>query len=176
MVDPRMRVVDGGLRPLDNPINIHGLHNMDLNRPEEQTRLDTNLVYPLTDGVMDLTHLRRFRRIPLTQDSVNSFIYKYCYVMDNMENCFVRGRRQRRVMDQMLTKQFLPWIRDNLIECLDESRWPLEMILFESLDDLLSCKFPKVHSGSCWQAIAQCYRRIQAIEGWVEESDSEEEP
>ena len=175
MVDPRMRVADGGLRDLDNPINVHGLDNMDLNRPEERTRLDTNLVYPLTDRVLDLTHLRRFRRVPLTQDSVNSFVCKYCFVMDAEENCLCVGRRQKRIMHQMLVKQFLPWIRDNLIDCLDESRWPLEMILFKGLDDLLPCKFPKVHSGSCWQAIAQCYRRIQAMEGWVEDSESEEE-
>ena len=170
-----MRVEDGGLRSLENPINVHGLRNMDLGRPEERTRLDTNLVWPLTERSLDLTHLRRFRRIPLTQESVNSFVYKYCYVMDAEENCLYVGRRKKRVMHQMLVRQFLPWIRDNLIECLDDSRWPLEMILFKGLDDLLPCKFPKVHSGSCWQAIAQCYRRIQAIEGWVEESESEEE-
>ena len=175
MVDPRMRAVDSGLRDLANPINVHGLNNMDLNRPEQRTRLDANLVWPLTERTMDLTHLRRFRRIPLTQDSVNSFIYKYCFAMDAEENCFVRGRRQKRVMGQMLTKQFLPWIRDNLIECLDDSRWPLEMILFKGLDDLLLDKFPKIHSGACWQAIAQCYYRIQRMEGWVEESESEEE-
>ena len=172
-----MRVVDGGLRSLENPVNVHGLQNMNMNRPEEHTRLDTNLVWPLTERALDLTHLRRFRRVPLTQDSVNSFVYKYCFVMDAEENCLYVGRRQKRVMHQMLVKQFLPWIRDNLIDCLDESRWPLEMILFKGLDDLLPCKFPKVHSGSCWQAIAQCYRRIQAMEGWVEEeSESEEEP
>ena len=172
-----MRVADGGLRALDNPINIHGLHNMDLNRPEEHTRLDTNLVWPLTERrSLDLTHLRRYRRIPLTQASVNSFVYKYCFVMDAEENCLYVGRRQKRVMHQMLVRQFLPWIRDNLIECLDDSRWPLEMILFKGLDDLLPCKFPKVHAGACWQAIAQCYYRIQRMEGWVEESDSEEEP
>ena len=119
MVDPRMRVVDGGLRALDNPINVHGLDNLDLNRPEERTRLDTNLVYPLTDRVLDMTHLRRFRRVPLTQDSVNSFVYKYCFVMDAEENCLWVGRRQKRIMHQMLVKQFLPWIRDNLIDCLD---------------------------------------------------------
>ena len=175
MVDPRMRVEDGGLRSLENPINVHGLHNMDLGRPEERTRLDTNLVWPLAERSLDLTHLRRFRRVPLTQESVNSFVYKYCFVMDAEENCLYVGRRQKRVMHQMLVRQFLPWIRDNLIECLDDSRWPLEMILFKGLDDLLPCKFPKVHSGSCWQAIAQCYRRIQAMEGWVEESESEEE-
>ena len=176
MVDPRMRVEDGGLRSLENPINVHGLHNMDLDRPEEHTRLDTNLVWPPTERALDLTHLRRYRQVPLTQDSVNSFVYKYCFVMDAEENCLYVGRRQKKVMHQMLVRQFLLWIRDNLIDCLDESRWPLEMILFKGLDDLLPCKFPKVHSGSCCQAIAQCYRRIQAMEGWVEESESEEEP
>ena len=158
-----MRVVDGGLRSLTNPINVHGLNNMNMNRPEERTRLDVNLVYPATERAVDLTHLRRFRRVPLTQASVNSFIYKYCYVMDNVENCLYVGRWQKRIMQRML------------IECLDESRWPLEMILFETLDDLLPCKFPKIHSGSCWQAIAQCYHRIQTMEAWVEEESEEEE-
>ena len=166
-----MRVMDGGLRTLANPINVHGLNNMDMNRPEERTRLDVNPVYPPTDRALDLTHLRRFRRVPLTQASVNSFVYKYCYVMDVEENCLYVGRHQKKIMHQMLTKQFLPWIRANLIDCLDESRWPLEMILFETLDDLLPCKFPKIHSGSCWQAIAQCYHRIQAMEAWVEEEE-----
>ena len=175
MVDPRMRVVNGGLRSLANPANIHGLNNMDMNRPEERTRLDANLPYWSTERNLDLALLRRYRRVPLTQDSVNSFIYKYCYVMDNVENCLYVARHQKRIMQQMLTKQFLPWIRNNLIDCLDESRWPLEMILFETLDDLLPCKFPKIHSGSCWQAIAQCYHRIQKMEAWVEESEEEEE-
>ena len=170
-----MRVVDGGLRSLANPINVHGLDNMDMNRPEERTRLDTNLVWPPTERTLDLTHLRRYRRVPLTQDSANSFVYKYCFVMDAEENCLYVGRHQKRIMHQMLVRQFLPWIRANLIDCLDESRWPLEMILFKGLDDLLPCKFPKVHSGSCWQAISQCYRRIQAMEGWVDESESEEQ-
>ena len=174
MVDPRMRVVDGGLRSLANPVNIHGLENMNMNRPEERTRLDTNLVWP-RERALDLTHLRRYRRVPLTQASVNSFVYKYCFVMDAEENCLYVGRHQKRIMHQMLVRQFLPWIRANLIDCLDESRWPLEMILFKGLDDLLPCKFPKVHSGSCWQAIAQRYRRIQAMQEWVEESESEEE-
>ena len=168
-----MRVVDGGLRTLANPINVHGLNNMDMNRPEERTRLDVNLVYPVTERALDLTHLRRFRRVPLTQASVNSFVYKYCYVMDNEENCLYVGRWQKRIMHRMLVQQFLPWIRANLIDCLDESRWPLEMILFETLDDLLPDKFPKVHSGSCWQAIAQCYHRIQKMQAWVEESEDE---
>ena len=170
-----MRAVDSGLRDLVNPINVHGLNNMDLGRPEERTRLEANLPSWWSETNLDLALLRRYRRIPLTQASVNSFVYKYCYTMDNEENCLNIGRRQKRVMHQMLVKQFLPWIRDNLIECLDDSRWPLEMILFKGLDDLLLDKFPKIHSGACWQAIAQCYYRIQRMEGWVEESESEEE-
>ena len=156
-----MRVEDGGLRDLANPINVHGLKNMDLGRPKERTRLGANPVYPPTSMNLDLTLLRRCRRVPLKQAIVNSFVYKYCYTMDNEENCLNIGRWQKRIMHQMLVRQFLPWIRNNLIDCLDESRWPLEMILFESLDDLLPDKFPKVHSGSCWQAIAKCYQRIQ---------------
>ena len=169
-----MRVVDSGLRDLTNPINVHGLGNMDVNRPVEHTRLDAHPIYPATERNLDLKYLRRFRRVPLTQAMVNSFVYKYCFVMDVEENCLCVGRRQKRVMQQMLVQQFLPWIRDNLIDGLDESRWPLEMILFETLDDLLPCKFPKIHSGSCWQAIAQCYHRIQAMEAWVEESEEEQ--
>ena len=78
-----MRVVHGGLRALDNPVNVHGLGNMDMNRPEERTRLDANLPYWSTERNLDLALLRRYRRVPLTQDSVNSFVYKYCYVFDN---------------------------------------------------------------------------------------------
>ena len=57
--------------------------------------------------------------------------------MNDEENCLSIGRRQKQVMTRMLTKQFLPWMRDNLVDCLDETQWPLEMILFEALDDLL---------------------------------------
>ena len=170
-----MRVVDGGLRTLANPINIHGLENMNMNHPEERTRLDTNPVYPQTERNLDLTHLRRFRRVLLTQAIVNGFIYKYCFVMDAEENCLYVGRHQKQVLGQMLVKQFLPWIRNDLIDCLDESRWPLEMILFETLDELLPDKFAKVHSGSCWQAIAQCYQRIQKMQAWLEEEDDEDD-
>ena len=81
-----MRVVDGGLRTLDNPINIHGLSNMDVNRPEERKRLDTNPVWPPRVRALDLTLLRRYRRVPLTQASVNSFVYKYCCVFSDKEN------------------------------------------------------------------------------------------
>ena len=168
-----MRVEGGGLRTLENPINVHGLENMDLGRPEERTRLEANPVYPATSRNLDLTLLRRCRRVPLTQAIVNSFVYKFCYVMDNEENCLNIGHRQKRVMRQMLVRQFLPWIRENLIDCLDGSRWPLEMILFEALDDLLPAKFPKIHSGSCWQTIVQCYLRIQQMQRWVDEEDEE---
>ena len=174
MVDPRMRVENGGLRDLSSVVNVCSLQNINVGRPEEQTRLDDNPIYPPTERNLDLKYLRRYRRVPLTQAIVNSFVYKYCYVMDVEENCLCVGRHQKKIMQQMLVKQFLPWIRDNLIDCLDESRWPLEMVLFESLDDLLPDKFPKVHSDSCWQAIAQCYPRIQAMEAWVEESEEEE--
>ena len=166
-----MRVEGGGLRTLFNP----GLENMDLGRPVERTRLEANPVYLPTERNLDLTLLRRYRRVPLTQAIVNSFVYKFCYVMDVEENCSNIGRHQKRNMRQMLVRQFIPWIRANLIDCLDESRWPLEMILFESLDDLLPDKFPKIHSGSCWQAIAQCYRRIQQMQRWVEEDEDEDE-
>ena len=164
-------MVGGGLRPLDNPINVHGLDNMREGYPEERTRLVARPIFSLTDRNLDLTHLHRFRRVPLTQAIVNSFVYKYCYVLDNEENCLDIGRRQKNVKGRMLTKQFLPWIRDNLIDCLDETRWPLEMILFETLDNLLADKFPKVHSGSCWQAIVQCYQRIQQMQRWLEEDE-----
>ena len=175
MVDPRIRVVDGGLRDLANPINVHGLDNMDMNCPEEHTRLDARLVYPPTERSLHLTLLRRYRRVPLTQASVNSFIYMYCCVFDDVENYLYVGRHQIQVMQRMLTEQFLPWIRTNLIDCLDESRYPLEMILFKALDDLLPDKFPKVHSGSCWQMIVQCYLRIQQMQRWVEEEEDEEQ-
>ena len=164
-----MRVENGGLRDLSSVVNVCSLQNINVRRPEEQTRLDDNPIYPPTEKNLDLKYLRRYRRVPLTQALVNSFIFKYCYVLDIEENCLGCGGRQKRVMRQMLTKQFLPWIRDNLVECLDESRWPLEMILFEALDNFLPDKFPKIHSGSCWQAIAQCYRRIQEMQRWVDE-------
>ena len=166
-----MRVAGEGLRPLDNPINVHGLHNMNVNRPEERTRLDAQPIDPASQRNLDLTHLRCFRRVPLTKTIVNSFVYKYCYVMDVEEYCLNIGRRQKKVMGTMLVRQFLPWTRDNLMECLDDSRWPLEMVLFETLDNLLPDKFPKVLSGSCWQAIVQCYQRIQEMQRWMEEEE-----
>ena len=95
MVDPRMRVEDGGLRDLINPINVHGLHNMDLGRPEERTRLEANPPYPPSSLNLDMSLLRRCRRVPLTQAIVNSFVYKYCYTMDNEENCLNIGHRQK---------------------------------------------------------------------------------
>ena len=76
-------------------------------------------------------------------------------------------------MGRMLVQHFLRWIRNNLIDCLDEFRWPPEMVLFETLDSLLPDKFPKVNSGSCWQAIAQCYQRIQKMQAWLEDEDEE---
>ena len=90
-----MHIVDGGLRSLDNPINIYGLHNMDLDRPEERTRLEANLPSWPSEMNLDLALLRRCRRVPLTQAIVNSFVYKYCYTMDNEENCLNIGRRQK---------------------------------------------------------------------------------
>ena len=83
--------------------------------------------------------------------------------MGDEENCLQCGRHQKQVMRQMLERQFLPWIRANLIDCLDETRQPLEMTLFEALDDLLLDNFPKVHSGSCWQAIVQHYQHLKEM-------------
>ena len=144
-----MRVVGGGFRDLDNPVNVLGLANMSEGYPEARVRLEGHPVRPTSQRNVDLKYLRRFRRTRLTHKSVNAFVNNYCYIMADEENCFECGRRQKRVMGEMLEKQFLPWIRDNLIDCLDEDRWPLELILFKTLDDLLLDKFPKVRSGSC---------------------------
>ena len=173
MVDPRMRVAGGGLQELDNPINVHGLNNMDMNRPEERTRLDTNPIDPQTERSRDLTHLRRFHPVPMSQDSVNSFIHKYCFILDNEENCLWFGQSQKEVMGEMFVRQFVPWIRNHLVYHLDESQWPLEMDLFETLNDLLPDKFPEIHSSSRWRAITQCYRRLQRLQGWVEADEDE---
>ena len=105
----------------------------------------------------------------MTQESVNGFVNNYYFIMHDEENCLEHGRRQKRVMIRMLTKQFLPWIRDNLVDCLDEDRWPLEMVLFEALDDLLPDKFPKIYLSSCWQAIAHRYLHIQEMQKCVDE-------
>ena len=143
-----MRVVGGGLRTLDNPMNVYGVENMSVGYPEESTRLDGYPIFPPTPRNIDIKYLRRCRRVPLTHQLVNGFVNNYCYFMGDEENCLECGRRQKKVMERMLEKQFLPWIRDNLIDCLDEDRWPLEMILFKALDDLLLDKFPKIRSGS----------------------------
>ena len=168
MVDPRMRVAGGGLRDLVNPINEHGLDNMSTGYPEARTMLEGHPIHPTTPRNIDLKYLRRFRRVRLTHNVVNGFINSYCHIIHNEENCLDIGRRQKKVMEQMLVKQFLPWISDNLVECLDEDGWPLEMILFQALDNLLADKFLKIHSGSCCQAIAQCYHRIKEMREWVD--------
>ena len=139
---PRMRIVGEGLKDLTTAVNICRLQNIHVGYPEQRTRFDNNPIYPETPLNLDLKHLWRYRRVPLTQALVNSFIYKYCYVLDVEENCLGQGWRQKRAMRKMLTRQFLPWIRDNLVDCLDETCWPLEMILFEALDNLLADKFP----------------------------------
>ena len=169
MVDPRRRVEGGGLRTLDSAINERGLENMSEGYPKPRVRLDDHPVRPTSERNLDLKYLRRCRRTRLTHKSVNAFVNNYCSIVADEENCLQCGRRQKQVMGEMLEKQFLPWIRDNLIDCLDESRWPLEIILFKALDDLLLDNFPKVRSGSCWQAITQCYRRIQEMQRWVDE-------
>ena len=164
-----MRVAGVGLQDLVNPANVYGLDNMNLNRPEERTLLEDHPVRVTSQRSFDLKYLRRCRRIRLTHGLVDGFINNYCYIMQSEENFLRCGRRQKRVMGTMLERQFLPWIRDNLVYHLDESQWPLRMILFEALDDLLLDKFPKLHSGSCWQAIVQCYLYLQQMRRWMEE-------
>ena len=164
-----MRVEDGGLRTLENPINVHGLENINLNRPEERTMLEDHPVRVTTPRSFDLKYLRRYRRVRLTHGLVDGFLNNYCFMMINEENCFGDGRRQKQVLGQMLVRQFLPWIRNNLICCLDETQWPLQMDLFQAMDDLLLDKFPKVHSGSCWQAIVQHYQHLKEMQAWLEE-------
>ena len=166
-----MRVEGGSLRTLDNPINVHGLENMSVGYPEARTMLDGHPIQATSPRNWDLKYLRRFRRTRSTQKSVNGFVNNYCHIINNEENCLECGRRQKRVMGEMMERQFLPWIRDNLIDCLDAEIWPLEMILFKALDDLLLDKFPKVRSGFSWQAITQCYRRIQEMQRWVEKTE-----
>ena len=106
-----MRVVGGGLRTLDNLINVYGVENMSVGYPEEQTMLDNHPIFPPTQRNIDLKYLRRFRRVPPTHDVVNGFINNYCYIIQNEENCLDIGRRQKQVMGLMLVRQFLPWIR-----------------------------------------------------------------
>ena len=164
-----MRVVGGGMRELDNPINVYGLSNINMNRPGERTILEDHPVRASTPTSFDLKYLRRYRRVRLTHGLVDGFVHNYCFMMINEENCFGDGRRQKQVLGQMLVRQFLPWIRNNLICCLDETQWPLQMDLFRVLDDLLLDKFPKVHSGSCWRAIVQHYQHLKEMQAWLEE-------
>ena len=173
MADPRRRVVGGGLRDLDSPVNERGLENMSVGYPEARVRLDDQPIPPTSQRNLDLKYLRRCRKTRLTHQSVNAFINNYCFIMSDEENCLRCGRRQKRVMEQKLERQFLPWIRDNLIDCLDEDQWPLETILFKALDDLLLDNFPKVRSDSCWQAITQCYRRIREMQRWIDKLEKQ---
>ena len=169
MVDPRRRVEGGGLQSLDSIINERGLENVSEGYPEPRVRLDDHPVRMTSPRSLDVKYLRRYRRLRLNQGLVDGFVNNYCFMMLDEENFLQNGRRQKQVMGAMLVRQILPWIRDNLFDCLDESRWPLQMNLFWALDDLLQDKFPKVHLGACWQAIAQCYQRIQTMQAWVEE-------
>ena len=115
--------VGGGLRALDNPMNAYGLKNISVGYPEERTRLGGHPIYPATPRNLDLKYLRRCTRVPLAHESVNGFINNYCSIMGNEENYLDIGRRQEKVMEQMLVKQFLSWIRDSRAVCLDDSRW-----------------------------------------------------
>ena len=173
MVDPRMRVTGAGLKDLENPVNVYGLGNMDLNRPEEETLLEGNPIRVTSPRTFDPKYLHRYRRIRLDHGLVDGFINNYCFILQDEENFLRCGRRQKRVMGQMLERQFLPWIRGHLVYHLDESQWPLRMILFWALDDLLLDKFPKLHSGACWQAIAQCYLYLQQAKRWMEEEEEQ---
>ena len=173
MVDPRMRVEEGGLRDLDSPVNVHRLENMSAGYLEPKVILDDQPVRPTSERNLDLKYLRRCRRVSLNHNMVNSFVNNYCFIMGDEENCLQCGRCQKQVMRQMLERQYLPWIRANLIDCLDETRRPLEMTLFEALDDLLLDNFPKVHSGSCWQAIVQHYQHLKEMQAWLEEEEEE---
>ena len=164
-----MRVAGVGLQDLVNPVNVYGLDNMDLNRPEERTMLEDHPVRVTSPRSFDIKYLRRCRRLRLTHGLVDGFVNNYCFMMLNEENCFGDGRRQKQVLRQMLVRQILPWIRNNLICCLDETQWPLQMDLFRVLDDLLADKFPKIHSGSCWRAIVQHYQHLQEMQTWLEE-------
>ena len=171
MVDPRMRVEGGGLRELDNPVNVHRLENMSVGYPEATTMLEDHPIQPSSPRNIDLKYLLRCRRVRLTHNLLDSFVNNYCFIIQNEENCLDIGRRQKQVMGQMLVKQFLPWIRHNLVDCLDETQWPLQMDLFKVLDDLLLDKFPKIHSGSCWQAIVQHYQHLKEMQRWLEEEE-----
>ena len=164
-----MRAEGGGLRTLENPINVHGLENMSEGYPEPRVRLDDHPIRVTSERSLDLKYLRRYRRLRLTHGLVDGFVNNYCYIMQSEENFLHCGRRQKQVMRTMLVRHFLPWIRDNLVYHLDESQWPLRMDLFEALTDLLLDNFPKVHSGSCWQAIVQCYLYLQQMQRWLNE-------
>ena len=61
MVDPRMRVAGVGLQDLVNPVNVYGLDNMDLNRPEERTMLEDHPVRVTSPRSFDIKYLRRCR-------------------------------------------------------------------------------------------------------------------
>ena len=81
MVDPRMRVVNGGLRTLENPINVYGLENMSEGYPEPRVRLDEHPIRVTSERSLDLKYLRRCRRIRLNHGLVDGFVNNYCYIM-----------------------------------------------------------------------------------------------
>ena len=52
-----MRVAGVGLQDLANPVNVYGLNNMDLNRPEERTLLQDHPVRVTSESSGMLRHV-----------------------------------------------------------------------------------------------------------------------
>ena len=105
---------------LNSFVNVHGDESLTKGVAEETTRLERSA--DLEEAWhADAILFRRFHKIPLDQEGAHVF----------------RFRRQKKIMGKVLTKVLIPFIYENQAECLDETRWPIAMELFEALGDRL---------------------------------------
>ena len=109
---------------------------------------------------VDVLLLRRRRRLYLDQEGAHLFARYYWCIMAYDENSF-RHKNQKRVLRKMLAKELIPFIYKNMTDFPFEECWPITGDQFEALDHNLSIKFPKLHAGRPWRAMAKCYNHAK---------------
>ena len=141
---------------LANYINVNGEEALSRRVGEERTELERT--GPENEVERDVLFFRRRRRLYLDEGYARLFARYYGNAMSDEENS-LRYRRQKRVLGRMLVKELIPFIYRHMNDLPFEEHWSITGDQFEALNDGLSVKFHKIHSGRQRQAIIQCFTR-----------------
>ena len=82
---------------------------------------------------------------PLNRNRVAAFIRMYLLAIVYDENAYRQStekRKSRKILNEALVRQIIPYVYRNRVWTLDESLWPISLEDFRELDHHLSANLP----------------------------------